>query len=184
MIHVGVILKALAWQAVGVGMLTKHGVDHARAKHAQTVTNRYYAPLDTWWAKYGSSVNDTSKKVLDACKLAYYDDSWIDYVRSVVTPDNEYIEDMLKNPRMPRYRNHGYPMTMIYYACLGQAANITRFGDLHPVRRVPSGNLFQQQEKPVQELIVKLLEERGVPELYWYTEDVDSIMKRLDELSR
>ena len=182
MIHPGLILKALGWQAVGTGMLAKYGMDRAKIRQNEKAIAAYYAPLYDWWDLYGSPEDETMSKINDACKLDG-DSEWIDYVCRTVTPVNRYIEDFLKHPRWPTYKNHGYPMTMMYYACYGKAARVVMFGELEEVRQVPSGNLFSRQDPNVREQIVKLLDDYGLPDLFWYTERADQIIKRLDELS-
>lgn len=126
---------------------------------------------------YGSPEAETASKINDACKLDG-DSEWIDYVCRTVTPVNRYIEDFLKHLRWPIYKNH-----VMYYACHGKAARVVMFGELEEIRQIPSGNLFCRQDPNVREQIVKLLDDYGLPDLFWYTERADGIIKRLDNLS-
>lgn len=182
MIHAGLILKAITGQMIGAGALAKHGIDQARARQGERALAGYYAPLDRWWNMYGSPEAETQSKIYDACR-AECDAEWIGYVCRTVTPVNAYVEDFLRHPEWTTYKNHGYPMTMLYYASMGKAARVVMFGSIKEVRRVPSGNLFSLQNPNVQEQIIKMLNDHDVPDIFWYTERVDKLMQRLNAMS-
>lgn len=185
MIHVGAILKALGWQAVGAGMLTKYAIDQASERKMYRSRNEYYKPMDDWWKLHGCDPGEAYTKTLQACKLdVHYD--WIDYVCRTITPDNAYIEEMLRHHEWPKYRNHGEPMTMLYYALHGRAMQLNKptTDDFGKIRNFPSLDVFGRQDKPVQDLVIKLMNEHGVTDLFWYTHGYKDIMRRLNELSR
>lgn len=183
MIHAGLVLATMAWSAVEAGKITYINTKRWQEQSARDRERRkqleFFAPLNQWWTQYGSNKEETERQYYRVSSDRY-ETPGVDMVRRLVTPQNAYIEGLLKTPTKYPYR--GYPYLMLYYACLGKAAWVrcTVTNDL--ACNIPSANLFYRQRSELQEAIVWLLEAKNVPDIYWYTEHSDDIIRRLQGL--
>ena len=170
------ILSALGWQAVGAGMLGKRGYNKIQSARAQREYENYYAPVKRWWSRYGVSY----------AECLQFDNKYIgdeefrvrvmSELRGSIETTDEYLLRLLSKHYIKDVLEREYIMAL-YYASKGRAARMNGTNGTFP-----SAGFFDS--KPgVKQAALKLLEDNGVPETYWFCETEAAQRRRLDEIA-
>lgn len=181
MISVGLIFRALGWQAVGAGMLAKGGYDALKQNQSERRTRNHYAPVTEWWARYGVSEDEA---YYFQCRytrsLGGYDspalkDQVLNRLRSCVHSDDRYVDDLLiSGGRDLRGRNL---VVIMYYASMGRAARVAP----SPNRYFPMAGKLDTKPA-VRDVVLQLLKDNGVPDTHWFCDSVAEQESRLSAM--
>jgi hypothetical protein len=179
-IDVGLILRALGWQAVGAGMLAKRGYDNYRMNQSERQIKSHYAPVDEWWARYGVSAqecesleNRYSRSIsnIDGPEVK---NQVLERLRSKVKTDDYYVNSLLKSGGNKLYDYTA--VIVMYYASMGRAA---RFWGCD--MRFPMAGKFDIYPE-LKKTIKQLFTDSGVPDVHWYCDSVAEQERRLSAM--
>ena len=176
------IMRALGWQAVGVGMAAKKGYDRHKANQSYRREQDHYATVDSWWQRYGVPESECdrflssytrSKGGIDSPELK---DKVLGQLRKKVVTDDRYTNYLIKEGGTDlagRMR-----VVILYYASMGKAAKI---GSWSMNKHFPMAGALDT--KPgLKKVVLQLLRENGVQDVHWYCESESEQENRLSAL--
>ena len=176
------IMRALGWQSVGVGLAAKQGVDRYKSNQSYRKEQNHYAPVDSWWEKYGVSESECDRFLTSYIRSAGFVDppDLKDRVLRVlsrrVKSDDMYVKWLISSGgNNLASRMH---VVILYYATSGRAA---RIGMWSMNKHFPMAGALES--KPgLKAAVLQQLRENGVEDVHWYCDTETEQERRLNSM--
>jgi len=160
----GLIMSALGWQAVGVGMAAKGAYDLHKSNQSYRAKERGYAPAAEWWDKYGMS-RGASSDFIDEYLRGTYREMVLGELKAKVKTDVPYVKHLISTGGYDYLERQD--VCMLYQALHGRAMRLSAYDLI----KFPNAGRFDYRHPEIKEVFYELFRNAGVPDSEkWFCE--------------